>query len=200
MENTKVEKRIHDFIPEVKDYYTVTSEGEFYSDNSGKMKTRNKPGTEYQLINFSLLSGGKKTFRAHRLVMMAFKPVDNMENLQVNHIDGNKTNNTLNNLEWCTASQNQRHAFDTRLSKPRRGESSNLSKLTQKDIELIFELQGKGLTQKEISIIVGCTRSNISYILNHKSWQVESSTTKLNKAQEVSTSEMGTSLTDKAEG
>ena len=140
MEDTKVEKRIHDFIPEVKDYYTVTSEGEFYSDNSGKMKTRNKPGTEYQLINFSLLSGGKKTFRVHRLVMMAFKPVDNMENLQVNHIDGNKTNNTLNNLEWCTASQNQRHAFDTGLSKSRRGESSNLSKLTQKDIELIFEL------------------------------------------------------------
>ena len=41
-----VKRRLHDFIPELKDYYTVTSDGEFYSDNSGKMKTRNKPGTD----------------------------------------------------------------------------------------------------------------------------------------------------------
>lgn len=42
-----MERRIHDFLPEVKDYYTITSDGEFYSDNSGKMKTRNRSGTEY---------------------------------------------------------------------------------------------------------------------------------------------------------
>lgn len=42
-----MEKRLKDFIPGIKDYYTVNSEGEFFSDNSGKMKTRNKPGTEY---------------------------------------------------------------------------------------------------------------------------------------------------------
>lgn len=54
------------------------------------MKTRNKPGTEYQIINFSLISGGKRTFRAHRLVLMAFNPVENMDKLEVNHIDGDK--------------------------------------------------------------------------------------------------------------
>ena len=55
-----------------------------------KMKTRNKPGTEYQIINFSLISGVKRTFRAHRLVLMAFNPVENMDKLEVNHIDGDK--------------------------------------------------------------------------------------------------------------
>ena len=108
-------RKIHDFLPEVKDYYTITSEGDIYSVNSGKMKTRNKKGTEYQIINLTLVDGTKKTFRLHRLVMLAFNPIKDSENFEVNHIDGNKMNNRLDNLEWCTASENQRHAFRTGL-------------------------------------------------------------------------------------
>lgn len=112
-----MEKRIHDFLPEIKDYYTITDEGLIYSDNSGLMKTRNKGDTEYQIINFMREDGKKKTFRVHRLVMMAFSPIENMEDMEVNHIDGNKKNNCLFNLEWCSASENQKHAFVTGLQK-----------------------------------------------------------------------------------
>ena len=101
-----MERRIHEFIPEIKDYYTITTDGEIYSDNSGLMKTRDRQGTEYQIINLSKLDGKKRTFRVHRLVMMAFNPVENMDELEVNHLDGNKKNNKLENLEWCTASEN----------------------------------------------------------------------------------------------
>lgn len=166
-----MEKRIHDFIPEIKDYYTITSDGLIYSDNSGLMKTRNRAGTDYQIINLSKLDGSKRTFRVHRLVMMAFNPVENMDELEVNHIDGNKKNNKLENLEWCTASENQIHAFKTGLNKSRRREESNFSKLTNDDIKKVFELREKGLLQREIAEIVGCTRSNISYILRGKSWK-----------------------------
>lgn len=172
-----MERRLADFIPELKDYYTVTSDGEFYSDNSGKMKTRNKPGSEYQIINFSTKDGRKRTFRAHRLVLMAFAPVEGMESLEVNHIDGNKRNNNLNNLEWCTPSENQKHAYAMGLNKPRRGEKSNFAKLTEDDVERIFELRKLGMTQQEIGDIIGCTKSNISCILNHKSWVGKGSTT-----------------------
>lgn len=141
------------------------------------MKTRNRAGTEYQIINFSLINGKKKTYRAHRLVLMAFKPVDNMENLEVNHIDGNKKNNKLENLEWCTSSENQIHAFKTGLNKARRGEKSNFSKLRLEDVKRVFDLREQGLTQAEIATIIGCSSSNISYILKRKTWQVESSTT-----------------------
>lgn len=141
------------------------------------MKTRNRAGTEYQIINFSLENGKKKTYRAHRLVLMAFKPVDNMENLEVNHVDGNKKNNKLENLEWCTSSENQIHAFKTGLNKARRGEESNFSKLSLEDVKRVFDLRERGLTQAEIASIVDCSRSNISYILKRKTWQVESSTT-----------------------
>lgn len=165
-------KRLHDFLPELKDYYTINTDGEVFSDNSGKMKTRNRAGTEYQIINFSTINGGKKTYRLHRLVMMAFRPVENMDNLQVNHIDGNKKNNKLENLEWCTASENQIHAYKIGLSKTRKGEKSNFSKLTEKDVKKIFELKEKGLTNKQISCIIGCTASNISCILRGKTWRV----------------------------
>lgn len=167
-----MEKRLHDFLPEIKDYYTVTSDGDFFSDNSGKMKTRNRAGTEYQIINFIKENGKKKTYRAHRLVLMAFKPVDDMDKLEVNHINGDKKDNRLENLEWVTSSENQKHAFKTGLQEARKGEKSNFSKLSDDDIKLIFELRKQGLLQREIAERVGCTRSNISYILNNKTWQV----------------------------
>lgn len=166
-----MEKRINDFLPNIKDLYTINDNGEIFSDISGKMKTRNKGNTEYQIINFMTQEGKKKTYRVHRLVMMAFKPIEDMDNLEVNHIDGDKKNNALSNLEWCSASENQKHAFQTGLQQPRKGEKSNFSKLTQADIDKIFELRNLGWLQKDIASQIGCTRSNISYILNHKTWQ-----------------------------
>lgn len=135
------------------------------------MKTRDRKGTEYQIINLSKLDGKKRTFRVHRLVMMAFNPVENMDELEVNHLDGNKKNNKLENLEWCTSSENQKHAFKTGLQKARKGESSNFAKLTEEDVKQVFELRKQGLLQREIAEIVGCTSSNISAILRGKSWK-----------------------------
>ena len=167
-----MEKRIHSFLPEIKDLYTITSDGEIYSDNSGKMKTRNKGNTTYQIINLMRENGKKKTFRLHRLVLMAFNPIENMDKLEVNHKDGDKTNNKLENLEWCTSSENQTHAFRTGLQQARRGQQSNFSKLTKEEIEDILKMRERGMLQREIAEKIGCTRSNISYILSNKTWQV----------------------------
>lgn len=61
--------------------------------------------------------GKRKDWKIHRLVLSIFNPVENWEELEVNHIDGDKENNNLKNLEWATKSENQRHRYDV-LKKP----------------------------------------------------------------------------------
>lgn len=57
-----------------------------------------------------------KTIKVHRLVALAFIPTNDTK-LDVNHKDGNKQNNSVSNLEWCTRSENHRHAFRLGLKK-----------------------------------------------------------------------------------
>jgi hypothetical protein len=60
-------------------------------------------------------NGKSKMFRLHRVIAKTF--LDNLENKpQVNHIDGNKLNNNINNLEWCTCKENINHAWENGLS------------------------------------------------------------------------------------
>lgn len=53
----------------------------------------------------------KKTVMVHRLVAMSFLGLPPSEHYQINHKDGDKTNNTVSNLEWCTPSENVKHSF-----------------------------------------------------------------------------------------
>ena len=75
-----------------------------------KLKINNKGYTKVYLYK----NKKSKMFFVHRLVAMAFVP--NPNNLpQVNHKDGNKLNNSIGNLEWCTCSENIKHAYKTGL-------------------------------------------------------------------------------------
>lgn len=53
-----------------------------------------------------------KIFKVHRLVLQTFEPNEDYEKLQVNHIDGDKSNNNLTNLEWCNSQENQLHRYN----------------------------------------------------------------------------------------
>lgn len=97
-------------------------EGLYQVDKAGNIwsKARNGNGYKTHKMSQSTDSDGYKVFKArnknrvytlkvHRAVAKAFLP--NPENKpQVNHKDGNKANNNIENLEWCTASENIRHA------------------------------------------------------------------------------------------
>lgn len=95
--------------------YEVSDSGKVFSLISNKCIDSGLTTREYKRVCLS--AAGKKRFHhVHRLVAEAFIP--NPENMtQVNHIDGNKQNNHVSNLEWCDNSQNQKHAYDTGLKK-----------------------------------------------------------------------------------
>lgn len=85
------------------------------------------------------INNKQKHFAVHRLVAQAFIP--NPNNLpQINHIDGNKDNNHVSNLEWCDNSYNQIHAFNIGLqSKTIMSEHSSFRKLTIEQVKTIKE-------------------------------------------------------------
>lgn len=91
--------------------------GRKYIVNKEKILKPYKHNGGYLKIN--LCKDGKvKSFFIHRLILQAFKPTK--EKLNVNHIDGNKENNNLENLEWVTQKENVRHAYESGLNKTRR--------------------------------------------------------------------------------
>lgn len=112
------------------DYY-VSNDGQIYSDFSGK------------ILNCSSLRGGyksfsvgfkneklRKKFKIHQIVAKAFIPNDDPQNKNVvNHKDGNKLNNHVDNLEWVSLRENNQHAIDTGLLKPTK------RRVTQMDLD-----------------------------------------------------------------
>ena len=108
----------------------------------------------------------KKTFKEHRLVALAFIP--NIENKPcVNHINGIKTDNRVENLEWCTYKENTQHAFKTGLMKNKKGYESKCSILNKDQVSEIRRLKGC-ITQTKIAEIFNVSGSTISDIVNNK--------------------------------
>jgi len=105
--------------------YQVSNLGNFKKGNKIINGCKDKNG---YLISTFRNTGIAKTVKLHRLVLLTF--IQNIDNKpQVNHINGIKSDNRVNNLEWCTHSENQKHAIKTGLRVGVKGEKCNFSKL-----------------------------------------------------------------------
>jgi len=107
---------------------------------------------------------------AHRLVAIAFIP--NPLNLPVvNHIDNNRLNCWVTNLEWCTYSENNLHAFKTGTKEGKRGEDNHLSILSTDQVQSIdFLLKQNTLNNKEIAAEFDIDPVTICDIKRGKTW------------------------------
>jgi len=118
--------------------------------------------------------GKPKQVRIHRLVAERFLGPAPSPRHEVNHKNGDKTDNRVENLEWVTRSENHTHAYRQlgRQAAPTKGEASNLSKLTRRDVVEIRKLWATGkYTLAELGEMFGVSKSNISMIVNRKTWQ-----------------------------
>ena len=114
-------------------------------------------------MTIRLLSGGKDvTTRVHRLVAEAF--IENVESKDtVNHKDGNKENNRVDNLEWADRSEQMFHAYKHSLKLPMRGVQNPQAKLTSEDVSEIKSLYKR--QSKEFGTVALAKRYGVTNVV-----------------------------------
>lgn len=131
----------------------------------GKILSPRKNSDGYEKVSLTKDNVSKQYF-VHRLVAICF--IDNVNGYEeVNHIDGNKTNNNITNLEWCTHLENMQHCYVNNLRKKstthyglKYGNSPNAKKVYQYDLNMNFITSGSSIS--EAAEFIGVDSSNIS--------------------------------------
>lgn len=148
--------------------YLVSSLGNVKTINGKLKKVVYDSKNDYGYVELWKNNKGKK-FRIHRLVAETFIP-NTLGKEQVNHIDGDKKNNCVSNLEWVTPKENIRHAIKNDLSSIKYGSKNLASKLKEEDVKYIRENAGINKSVKELSEIYNVSTTTIYNIINYKKW------------------------------
>lgn len=157
-------------VPGVQSYYYISNMGRIYSkkykNGRGGFKSQNETQTGYIRSGLMKQDGKLSTMGIHRVEMMTFNPSFNHENLVVNHIDGNKNNNKLDNLEWATYQENVQHAYDNNLTTRQYGELNHNAIHSEALVRKICEGLEKGLSIYDCALYAGLepTRENRMFI------------------------------------
>lgn len=145
-------------------------EGHYEASNLGRIKSLKKGKETILKLGISVkgysqcsLYLDRKSYprRVHRMIAYAFLGIE--PNSEVNHIDGNKSNNRLDNLEYCTGSENMLHARENDLMSDR--------KLVKKDVIEIRWMYKRGVPRIVLSKIYKVCPTNISKVVNRKTWK-----------------------------
>lgn len=138
-------------------YYWIDTNGKVYNIDNICLKPFISNSGYYRL-NLVLKNGKQKKFSVHRLVAFVFiKNDDPIRKKQVNHKDGDKLNNKVENLEWVSQSENVRHAYNTNLCKAKGSNShfANPDIYSDEIIHKICKLLEDHYMISEIIIMVG---------------------------------------------
>ena len=159
------------YIKGYEGFYSVTKCGKVFTHRRGKfMSPGMGGGGRYRMVTLTR-DGKPKGFLVHRLVALTY--LDNPDGKpEVNHIDGDRENNALSNLEWVTPSENMRHAIDIGLVSPQGHEETHFKKgfdprrkcKRKLSDDQVREIRGKrkdGMSYNAIAKIYDINPSNI---------------------------------------
>ena len=157
----------YEIVESVEKGYFVSPNGNIYNRHGNLMVGAvDRCGYRHTILN-------RKNRNVHRVIAETFIP--NPNNLPcVNHKDGNKLNNSVDNLEWCTHSKNVFHAYQTGLEQRMCGEQHHAHKLTEDDVRYIRSVYNK--RDKEFGAVAlakkfNIDRTTIHDIVRGKTWR-----------------------------
>lgn len=161
---------IPDIIPGT---YYISNYGRVFNIKQQIVRKQQLGNSGYYTFTVALLNGEQKRISTHRIELLVFNPIINSHLYEVNHIDGDKLNNHINNLEWVDKSGNMKHAYDHGLIGKGENHCNAVYKTYQ--IEKICECLENSIKYSDIANIVGlpnnhATHSLISDIKNEVSW------------------------------
>ena len=147
-------KEMNEIWKAIEDYpnYEVSNLGNVRNKKTKRVLRPAKLNTGYLQVRIKDSTGVYRGRNIHRLAMITFNPVENMDDLQVDHIDFNRQNNCLENLRWLTPTENRR-----------RKSGSNRKKVLCVETGIIYQSQSEasrqtGIDQSAISKYCRSTR------------------------------------------
>ena len=163
-------------LKDIDEAYAISDDGRVWSRKTSRWLKPADNGKGYLFVH--LYNGGQSTRHyIHRLVAQAY--LENPDNLpQVNHKDGDKQNNSLQNLEWCDIKQNMRHAWDNGLCLVWDKQVASVKKynrtkrkLTDDQVLRVKALYNDGNSMRFIAREYGIHNGTVSQIINGKSYK-----------------------------
>ena len=154
--------------------YKISSNGKVYSLISNKeLKGYEWCDNIYRMVG--LYKNGKcKQFSVHRLLAIAFlgeSNIDTDQRIEVNHKNGIKTDNRVENLEWCTHGENQSHAFIIGLKPNWKGEKNPMARFKNNFVRKVQEEYKGGCKRRELIKRYSLTVSQIDRFLYSRTWK-----------------------------
>ena len=168
-------KLIYPNIPEELNRFEISSNGQLRNVETQHIYKPSLLNTGYFCVKTTLgCRGSSINIIIHKAVAYTF--LKNSKNLtEINHIDGNKQNNFVNNLEWCTSHHNQQHKVDIGLWDRNKvsGENNHNAKLTWDEIQYIrdhYVPYSREFGIRSLARKFGVHRSWITDIIQNKAW------------------------------
>lgn len=158
----------------IQPWYYVSTYGKIYSKLYDCLIRDRFIGRGYKVVTLRKSDNKPIDLLVHRLVLLTFSPISNPDDYQVNHIDTDKTNNHISNLEWCTNSENMIHAYKHNLYK--NGENNNFAIIDNNTAHKICEALEQNLSYTQICVYAGLPISKrykdiIYHIKTHRNWK-----------------------------